>query len=184
MLPLTSGARIEDSYSAQFYDLGALHGCDGPIVEMGRFCTAPGARNPDVLRSAWGAVTGFVDREGVQMLFGCSSFQGTDATAYRDTFAWLQARHLAPPHLRPRAKSPEVHTLSDMPGGPDARRALSTLPSLLRTYLIMGGWVSDHAVVDRRMNTLHVFTGLEIAAIPPARQRLLRAMAGGGVSIP
>ena len=34
----------------------------------------------------------------------------------------------------------------------------------------MGGWVSDHAVVDRQMNTLHVFTGLEIAAIPrPAK---------------
>ena len=42
----------------------------------------------------------------------------------------------------------------------------------------MGGWVSDHAVIDARMNTLHVFTGVEIAAIPPARKRLLRAVAG------
>jgi hypothetical protein len=41
----------------------------------------------------------------------------------------------------------------------------------------MGGWVSDHAVIDRQMNTLHVFTGLEIAAIPPNRARLLRALA-------
>jgi len=30
------------------------------------------------------------------------------------------------------------------------------------------------------MNTLHVFTGLEIAAIPPARARLLRAVAAVG----
>jgi L-ornithine Nalpha-acyltransferase len=49
-----------------------------------------------------------------------------------------------------------------------------TMPPLLRTYLAMGGWVSDHAVVDRDLNTLHVFTGLEIRAIPPARARLLR----------
>ncbi|MEB8386202.1 GNAT family N-acetyltransferase [Rhodobacteraceae bacterium KMM 6894] len=184
MLPLSSGTQIEQSYSAQFYDLGALHSFGGPMVELGRFCVASGARDPDVLRSAWGAVTAFVDQKGVQMLFGCSSFQGTDAATYRDTFAWLQARHVAPPHLRPRVKSPEVHSLSDMPGGPDVRRALRALPSLLRTYLIMGGWVSDHAVVDRQMNTLHVFTGLEIAAIPPARQRLLRAVASGGISIP
>jgi len=53
------------------------------------------------------------------------------------------------------------------------------MPPLLRTYLLMGGWVSDHAVVDGQMNTLHVFTGLEIAAIPPARARLLRAVAAG-----
>ncbi len=51
------------------------------------------------------------------------------------------------------------------------------MPPLLRSYLLMGGWVSDHAVVDRQMNTLHVFTGLEISAIPAARKRLLRAVA-------
>jgi putative hemolysin len=61
---------------------------------------------------------------------------------------------------------------------PDARRGLPLIPPLLRTYLAMGGWVSDHAVVDRDLNTLHVFTGLEIGAIPPARARALRAVAG------
>ena len=44
------------------------------------------------------------------------------------------------------------------------------------TYLAMGGWVSDHAVVDRDLHTLHVFTGVEIARIPAARARLLRAL--------
>ena len=43
---------------------------------------------------------------------------------------------------------------------------------------MMGGWVSDHAVVDEKMNTLHVFTGVEIGAIPAARKRLLRAVSG------
>ena len=52
------------------------------------------------------------------------------------------------------------------------------MPPLLRSYPAMGGWVSDHAVVDRDLNTLHVFTGLEIAAIPPARVKALRAVAG------
>lgn len=184
MLPLNSGVQITHSYSAQFYDLSPLHGFAAPMVELGRFCVVPGARDPDVLRSAWGAVTAFVDLHGVQMLFGCSSFRGTDAAAYGDTFAWLQARHLGPDHLRPGVKSAEVHRLAAMPGGPDPRRALRAMPPLLRTYLVMGGWVSDHAVVDRQMNTLHVFTGLEIAAIPPARQRLLRAVASNGATIP
>ena len=39
----------------------------------------------------------------------------------------------------------------------------------------MGGWVSDHAVVDNDLGTLHVFTGVEISRIPAARARLLRA---------
>jgi hypothetical protein len=53
------------------------------------------------------------------------------------------------------------------------------MPPLLRSYIGMGGWVSDHAVVDRTMNTLHVFTAVQTAAIPPARQRLLRALRDG-----
>ena len=58
---------------------------------------------------------------------------------------------------------------------PDPRAAMAAMPPLLRSYLAMGGWVSDHAVVDDHLDTLHVFTGLEIRAIPPARARLLRA---------
>ena len=61
---------------------------------------------------------------------------------------------------------------------PDLKVAMKAMPPLLRTYLMMGGWVSDHAVVDRDLNTLHVFTGLEITAISPARKKLLRAVAG------
>ena len=61
-------------------------------------------------------------------------------------------------------------------GENDRSTAMRAMPPLLRTYLLMGGRVSDHAVVDREMETLHVFTGLEIGAIPEARKRLLRAL--------
>ena len=61
---------------------------------------------------------------------------------------------------------------------PGLKRATLAMPPLLRTYLLMGGLVSVQAVVDRDLNTLHVFTGLEIGAIPPARVRLLRGVAG------
>ena len=43
---------------------------------------------------------------------------------------------------------------------------------------MMGGWVSDHAVMDRQLNTMHVFTGLEVRSIPPARARTLRQLVG------
>jgi L-ornithine Nalpha-acyltransferase len=62
---------------------------------------------------------------------------------------------------------------------PDLAAAMAQMPPLLRTYLAMGGWVSDHAVLDRDLDTLHVFTAVEIAAIPPARARALREIAGG-----
>lgn len=179
LMPLAGGAEIGRSYSAQFYELSALERFAGPMVELGRFCIHPDIRDPDVLRLAWGALTRVVDDAGVELLFGCSSFGGTEAETYQEAFAVLQERHLAPDRWQPRVKAPEVVRFADClrPRAADRKRAMSRMPPLLRTYLAMGGWVSDHAVVDAQMNTLHVFTGLEIRAIPPARARALRAVA-------
>jgi putative hemolysin len=180
LLPLTDGTQIGQSYSAQFYELSALRGYPGRMAEMGRFCIHPAhAQDPDILRVAWAAMARIVDAEGVEMVFGCSSFEGIEADRYRDAFALLGERHLAPRRWLPRIKAPRVFPYALRLRGlrPDPKRALLTLPPLLRGYLALGGWVSDHAVVDCELNTLHVFTGLEIAAIPPARARSLRAAA-------
>lgn len=179
MLVLAGGGEVARTYSAQYYDLSALADFEGRMVEMGRFCIHPEWSDPDILRVAWGAMTSFVDREEIQMLFGCSSFAGTETAVYLDAFAMLKHRHLAPKRWLPRVKAPDVFRFAArLRRKPDAKKAMLRMPPLLRTYLMMGGWVSDHAVVDRHMNTLHVFTGLEIGAIPPARKRLLRAVAG------
>lgn len=178
MLPLT-GHEISHSYSAQFYELSRLAAFDGKMVEMGRFCIDPELSDPDILRVAWGAMTAYVDDNGVELLFGCSSFAGTDTDDYLDAFAMLKARHLAPKRWLPRVKAPHVFKYAArLRRKPDAKKAMLRMPPLLRTYLMMGGWVSDHVVVDDKMNTLHVFTGVEIGAIPPARKRLLRSVVG------
>jgi putative hemolysin len=150
------------------------------MVEMGRFCTHPDfGADPDLLRVAWGAMTAFVDARGVELLFGCSSFSGTDTADYLDSFAMLKERHLAPKRWLPSVKAPNVFRFAArLRHKPDLKQAMRAMPPLLRTYLMMGGWVSDHAVVDEKMNTLHVFTGVEIRAIPAARKRLLRAVVG------
>ncbi|TBX25956.1 GNAT family N-acetyltransferase [Nioella sediminis] len=178
LLFLESGAEIARSYSAQYYELSGLAGFARPMVEMGRFCMDPLKHDPDILRLAWGTMTALVDRDGVEMLFGCSSFRGTDAAPYADAFALLRQRHVAPDCWRPGIKAGRVIEFSTLTGtAPDPRLAQSGMPPLLRTYLLMGGWVSDHAVIDPDLDTLHVFTGLEIRAVPAGRARLLRALA-------
>lgn len=177
LLHLNDGSDIEKSYSAQHYELSALHSYSGKLVEMGRFCIHPEVKDPDVLRLAWGALTKYVDQEAVDLLFGCASFQGTNASDYLDAFAILRDKYLAPKRWLPRVKAPNVFRFATrLRCKPDMKKALRRMPPLLRSYLLMGGWVSDHAVVDSHLNTLHVFTGIEIGSIPPARKRLLRAL--------
>lgn len=175
VMSLASGAEISRSYSAQYYGLEALGAYSAPMLELGRFCVAPEVRDPDVLRAAWGGLAQLVDELGVAFLFGCSSFQGTDAGVYSDAFALMRARYLAPELWAPVRKTGATIPLASHV--PDRGRALKAMPPLLRSYLTMGGWVSDHAVRDADLGTLHVFTGLEISAIPPARARAIRAAA-------
>lgn len=176
MMPLESGAEISRSYSARWYDLEKLRDYPGKLVEMGRFCVHPDWKDPAILRVAWSALTRYVDQEEIALLFGCSSFQGVDADAYADAFALLKERHLAPRRWLPRVKAPRVFRFARRlkPRTPDMKLAISNMPPLLRTYLTMGGWVSDHAVIDTELNTLHVFTGIEIDRVPESRARLLR----------
>jgi len=170
-------AEIAESYAAHFYDLSPLSHYSGLMLELGRFCIHPASHDPDILRIAWATLTDLVDRNAVRMLFGCSSFAGVDPGAHLSAFSLLAAQHLAPAPWRPRIKAAEIHHFEvDAPERLELRKAMVGMPPLLRTYLLMGGWVSDHAVIDRQMNTLHVFTGLEIDAIPENRKRLLRAL--------
>jgi putative hemolysin len=175
ILACANGQEISQSYSAQYYDLSALTRYRGRMAELGRFCIDPEGADHDILRIAWGALTRYVDDNNIEMLFGCSSFAGTDTSVYLDAFALLRDRYLAPPRWGPGVRSGDVFRYGADGRVPDVRRGMRMMPPLLRSYLLMGGWVSDHAVVDRQMNTLHVFTGLEIDAIPAARKRLLRA---------
>lgn len=177
---LLVGAGLDHSYSAQFYDLTALAGFPGAMVEMGRFCTHPDhSRDPDLLRLAWAAMTRFVDRNDIEMLFGCSSFAGTNGARYQQSFSLLWDKFLAPTQWRPQQKAQKVYRFETLLADKsDAAQGYRAMPALLRTYLTMGGWVSDHAVIDDKMKTLHVFTGVLISAIPASRKRLLRAVAG------
>ena len=175
-----TGQTLKTSYSSQHYDLRNLARFDGTMLELGRFCTRPDLRDPDILRLAWARLTQIVDQRQVKMLFGCTSFPGTEVVPFAGVFGLLNTRHRAPETWAPQVKAPEIYRFSAAAPMPQRHEnPHMNIPPLLRTYLAMGGWVSDHAVVDRAMNTLHVFTGLEIAAIPEARKKLLRAIVQG-----
>lgn len=176
---LADGHRIGSTYSASHYDLSALSTHAGPLLEVGRFCVDPRRHDPDILRLALATLTQVVDTCGVRMLFGCASFPGTDPAPFRDAFALMRDRHLASERWSPAVKSPRIFRFADELARyvPDRRRALTSLPPLLRSYLALGGRVGNHAVIDEDLGTMHVFTGLEVHQVPGRRAQTLRGVA-------
>ena len=179
LMPFASGKSIGASYSAQFYDLAKLSALAATKAELGRFCVHPDWSDPDILRVAWGALAAMVRAAGVEMLFGCTSFDGADPADHTQALLLLKDAHLAPDYVRPGIKSPAAYPFASVlwDQHPDQKRALRAMPPLLRMYLKMGGWVSDHAVRDLRLNTLHVFTGVNVNAIGAGRTHAMHRLA-------
>ena len=174
ILKFDNGENISSSYSSKFYDLKALESYTEPMIEIGRFCIDSEVNDPSVVLTAWAALAQIVDQNQTELLFGCSSFEGIEKEKYLDSFALLRDRYMAPDHWRPKIKAAQIfHYSKDLIYKVDKKKALLNMPPLLKTYLSMGAWVSDHAVVDLNMKTLHLFTGMEISKIPKSRKNFL-----------
>ncbi len=169
-----------ESYTAQFYDLGKLAKAGFRLMEIGRICIVEGQiQDPDILRALLAGLTRRAVALRAQMLVGCASFPGATVARHAAALRHLAAHSIGPEALRPRRRAGTQ--IIDLPREEPAEGAagLRGMPPLLRMYLGMGGWVSDHAVCDPDLDTLHVFTAVEPGRIPPARLRALCALAGG-----
>jgi len=166
------GADIARSYAAQFYDLDSLRSYARPALEMGRFCMAAGLQGEaDVLRLVFASLAKRVDTVSAGLLFGCTSFIGSDPAPHLASLALLRAHISAQWHIG--HKSAQVIDLQAL-NPTDNAKALRAMPPLLRSYLALGGWVGGHAVRDFQLGTIHVFTAVEVNKIPQARAAALR----------
>ena len=178
IMSFPDGKDITRSYSSRFYDLGSIENFPKPMIEVGRFCIDPVTTDHQVVLAAWAALTQLVDENGIEFLFGCSSFEGIDKEKYLHCFAFLREKHIAPEHWLPKVKARQVISYSEANCCKvNKKKALLNMPPLLKSYLSMGAWVSDHAVVDYNMKTLHLFTGVEVSKIPRRRKQFLRNLA-------
>jgi putative hemolysin len=90
-------------------------------------------------------------------MFGCGSMHGTDPDELAPQLSYLYHNHLAPEALRPIALASRYVDMNRLAADAfNAKRALASLPPLIKGYLRLGGFVGDGAVVDYEFNTTDV----------------------------
>jgi putative hemolysin len=152
-----AAARIGQFYSADEYDIGIIEQFPGGLMELGRSCVDDQYRNRAVMQLLWGGIAAYVFHYKIDLMFGCASLPGTDTDALAAELSYLYYYHLAPPALRPRALPHRYIEMRRLDREEiDPRRALSSLPPLIKGYLRLGGFVGDGAVIDMQFNTTDV----------------------------
>ena len=160
MINFSSMSQIVNSYSAQFYDLQSLSNSSYNPMELGRFCVDPISKDPFLVLTAMKFLLSYIKKNNRNFLFGCSSFEGCDPNDHMRSFIYLKSNFVRKNDHVIKRKAKEVVKFSTFEAKKDFKlnEYKKTLPALLKFYLRIGGRVSDHAVIDRDLNTLHVFT--------------------------
>ncbi len=144
-------------YSADEYDIAALLAYPGEILELGRSCVDAEHRTGQIMQLLWRGIAAYVFQFEVGLMFGCASLPGVDPEQLALPLSYLYHYHLAPPALRPQALPARYTDMRLIDAASLApKRALATLPPLIKGYLRLGGYVGDGAVIDHQFHTTDV----------------------------
>jgi len=160
--------RRDGFYTAREFDLGPLvkgRRGTGQLLELGRSCVLPEYRTSHTISLLWRGISLYAAQHGVSSLFGCASFPGTDPAVHAAGLSYLAHRFLAPNRLRPTVRAGLGVPLEQLVRGSyDERRALMSLPPLVKGYLRTGAMFGDGAYVD------HVFGTIDVCVVLPLAQ--------------
>lgn len=172
-------ARAGQFYSEVEYDLSILKASGRRLLELGRSCLHPDYRGGMAMFHLWSGLAEYVERHGIEILFGVASFHGTDPQQLANPLAMLHHNHLAPPELRVRSKafqSMDLVAADDL----DRKRAMVDTPALIKAYLRLGGFVGEGAYIDHAFNTTDVCLILDTARMNERQRKIYTGGKGRG----
>lgn len=160
-------------YSAGEFEVEQLVTAHGTLrfLELGRSCVLPQYRDKRTVELLWHGSWAYVCRYGFDVMFGCASFPGTQLGVHREALAFLAASAAPDDGWKVSGRGDVITTSELEPGGSfegsRARRAVRSLPPLIKGYLRLGAMFSEHAVVDREFDTIDVLVLLPVSRLNP-----------------
>lgn len=153
-------------YCDDEYDLTILKNGPLKLLELGRSCVHAEYRGGTAMMHLWNGLAEYVEDHRIDLMFGVASFHGTDASAFAAPLSLLHHRYLAPEPIRVRARE-EGFQRMDLVAEADLDRvaAARAMPSLIKGYLKMGGFVGEGAFIDRPFNTTDICLLMDVKRV-------------------
>jgi putative hemolysin len=148
--------RADRLYSDTEFDLGALAGIRGNLVEVGRTCVHPGHRGGAVVGLMWAGIARYMVTGGFNWLAECCSVSLDDGGVV--AAGVVDRVPLGPEQYRVKPRTPWRDA-----GVPRPDRFV--LPSLLRGYVRLGSWICGAPAHDPDFGTADFFVLLSLATV-------------------
>jgi putative hemolysin len=155
-------------YSEDEYDIAPLlrRHADLKFLELGRSCVLKPYRNKRTVELLWHGVWNYILAHKMGVLIGCASLEGADSEKHALALSYLHHYHSADDNWQARALPARYVEMDRLPKDRvDVKKALTSLPPLVKGYLRLGAMVGQGAVIDKQFNTLDVLMILPVANI-------------------
>ncbi len=173
LLPGERALELGQFYSEDEYDVTVLKQSGRKLLELGRSCLHPEYRGGTAMYHLWNGLAAYVAEREIEVLFGVASFHGTDVQKLEQPLSMLHHNHLAPPDLRARAQPGHFESMNLLPPEAlDRRAAMVQVPSLIKAYLRLGGFVGEGAFIDHAFNTTDVCLILDTTRMNERQRRI------------
>lgn len=155
-------------YSAQEFDIGPLlaRHPQSRFLELGRSCVLPEYRGKRTIEMLWRGIWAYVKFHRIDAMIGCASIEGTDTAKISSQLSFLHHFAQAAPQWQ---TSPLAHRFASMNLMPrrqvEVKKALLSLPPLIKGYMRLGAKFGNGAVVDRQFGVTDVFVIMPINEI-------------------
>jgi putative hemolysin len=157
-------------YTSAEYDLSPMLKSNAPgtrYLELGRSCVLKSYRAKAItMQLLWRGIIVYLDRYGIDVMFGCGSLPGTDPDALKLPLSYLHHFHSTPDGHRMPAR-PELYVSMNRMAKADIdpKEALRKLPPLIKGYVRAGSFIGDGAVIDRQFGTTDVLIYFPVSNI-------------------
>ena len=144
-------------YGESEYDLTKIKEYPRETVELGRSCVDVDYRGGAAMHLLWTGLGQYVADHEIEIMFGVASFHGNDPKALALPLSYLHHNHLAPEDLRVRTREEFFEPMDLIPAEEITKAAaMKAIPTLIKAYIRLGGFVGEGAYVDHDFNTVDV----------------------------
>ena len=161
-------SRIEKFLTESEFDITPLKKYE--ILEVGRAVIKEEYRTGAAISLLWKGVIKYAVESNVDFMIGTASFHGLDPNPYADCFGYLFDKHLSKEEFRCDVNEELGYPVA-MFKTYDEKRALESMPALIKGYLRLGATIGNGVFQDKSFNSLDVLIVLKIDEI---NQRYLK----------
>lgn len=159
----TGGFYTQDEYDLQ--PLIARHP-ELRFVELGRSCVLKPYRTKQTIELLWAGIWKYVNENNIDVMIGVASLEGTEPADVALPLSFMHHSARAPEEWDVKALPSRYVEMNLLPKERiDMRKAMRSLPPLIKGYLRLGAYIGDGAVVDHQFGTTDVAIILPVANI-------------------